>query len=67
MTPSAELMIAEAVFTCEHGHLCIRSETGWLLWSAKVSEIPQTGKPLSEIINEARMRFVDHKHDREAQ
>ena len=32
----------------EHGCACLRNETGWLLWSVKLSEIPETGTEVVE-------------------
>lgn len=34
----------------EHGWLCIRQPHGWLLWSAKLSEMPEEGLPLDDVL-----------------
>lgn len=44
----------------EHGWLCIRNETGWLLWSEKIDKIPARGLFLADIVAEAnRNALVD--------
>jgi hypothetical protein len=40
-------VLAEGMkLSLEHGHVCIRDEVGWLLWSAEVSAIPDEGAPV---------------------
>lgn len=35
----------------EHGWLCIRTESGFLLWSSKLTDIPASGYYLSGILS----------------
>jgi hypothetical protein len=35
----------------EYGYLCIRNDTGWLLWSTKISEMPAKGVFLSGVLS----------------
>lgn len=36
----------------EHGHLCFRTEKGWLLWSCKLEDMSENGESLESIIND---------------
>lgn len=37
----------------EHGWICIRTDTGWLMWSAKISKMPAKGLFLASVLTEA--------------
>lgn len=39
----------------EHEYLCFRNQTGWLLWSGKIADQPETGWDLENIMDYARI------------
>lgn len=48
----------------EHGWLCIRTETGWLLWSKKCSDIDNTkGTDFAAVLTEAAQAYTEWKND----
>jgi len=39
-----------AAVTVEHGWICVRNDTGWLLWDRKISDTPPSGWELGTIL-----------------
>ena len=60
VTDTADDVMHGATLSDEHGWLCIRNNTGWLLWSKKLVEFPAHGLSLHTVLVEAR-RNVEQK------
>lgn len=50
---AAKDLWADVRLVVEHGYLTIREGGGWLLWSAKLVDIPLYGLQLEEVLKEA--------------
>lgn len=51
------VLLGDFRLSIEHGWLCMRTATGWLMLERKLSEIPPAGIALDEIETEVRRRL----------